>query len=161
MFGSKQKFLGVHLIGLMSAFDAEAFASSSIAEANDTKFTPVPEGEYAAVIKKKAFRNLDEKGMLLLDITWGVDDAAAKEVTGMKEPTVRQTVFIDRNEQGALDMGKGKNVGLGKLREGIGLNAPGQPFNFNMLEGRAGRISVKHRTHEGSIFAEVKEVTKL
>jgi hypothetical protein len=145
---------------MSTVFDPESFAGMSIDQSNDTKFTPVPEGEYPATMKKKEFRPSD-KGYLILDLSWAVDDAGAKEVTGMKEPTVRQSIFLDRLENGALDTSKGKNVKLGQLREATGLNVPGQPFNFNMLDGKVARVKVKHRQYEGDTFAEVKEVTKL
>lgn len=157
MFG-KQKI--VALAGLFSAFDPDQFSAMSVEGQNDTKYVPVPEGEYAAVITKKVFRPTD-KGQLILDVTWKIDDATVAEAVGMKEPTVRQSVFIDRLENGSLDMGKGKNVKLGQLREAVGLNKPGQVFNFNMLEGRAALIKVKHRQYEGDTFADVKDVTAL
>ena len=58
-------------------------------------------------------------------------------------------------------MGKGQNVGLGRLREAVGLNSPGQPFAFSMLTGRVAKVVVKHRIHEDKIFAEVKAVAKM
>lgn len=163
MFGrTRHHVIGAVIAGIFadSPFDPEQFAATSVAEPNDTKFIPVPEDEYQAIIKSKKFRPTD-KGQLILDIVWVIDSEQAKLITGMKEPQVRHSIFLDRLDNGALDMSKGKNVKLGQLREALGLNTPGQPFNFNMLEGKAARVKVKHRTFEGDIFAEVKEVTKI
>jgi hypothetical protein len=139
-------------------FDASVFESQQFNDANDTRYVAIPEGEYLALIKEKKFRQ--EKGYTILDVTWLIDDAGVKEATGMKEPTVRQSIFLDVTQSGGLDFGKGKNVRLGRLREATGLNTPGQPFSFNMLEGRPARISVKHRLHDGETYSDVKEVTK-
>ena len=57
-------------------------------------------------------------------------------------------------------MGKGKNVGLGRLREAADLNVPGAPFSFAMFEGRPVKVSVKHRVVDDRIFDEVKAVAE-
>lgn len=140
-------------------FDPSVFESQQFTDANDTKYVAIPEGEYTGLIKEKKIRN--EKGYTILDIQWIIDDQGVKDLTGMKEPTVRQSIFLDVTPNGGLDFGKGKNVKFGRLREAVGLNTPGQPFSFGMLEGRPARVSIKHRMHEGDVFADVKEVTKL
>lgn len=140
-------------------FDPSVFEQQQFTEQNDTKYVAIPEGEYPAMIKSKKFRS--EKGYTILDIVWAIDDAGVKEVTGMKEPTVRQSIFLDVTSAGGLDFGKGKNVKLGRLREATGLNTPGQPFSFNMLEGRPARVSLKHRIDGEDTYSDVKEVTKL
>lgn len=139
-------------------FDPSVFEQQQFTEPNDTRYVAIPEGEYMALVKEKKFRN--EKGYTILDITWLVDDAGVRETTGMKDPIVRQSIFLDTTAQGGLDFGRGKNVKLGRLREALGLNQPGQPFSFNMIEGRPARVSIKHRLYEGDTFADVKEVTK-
>lgn len=140
-------------------FDPSVFETQQFNEPNDTRYVAIPEGEYAALIKEKKFRQ--EKGYTILDVAWIIDDQGVRDLTGMKEPTVRQSIFLDMIAGGGLDFGKGKNVKLGRLREATGLNTPGMPFSFAMLEGRPARVSIKHRIHEGDTFADVKEVTKL
>lgn len=148
----------------MSAFDLDTFMSTSVTEANDTKIVPVPEGEFLAVITKTEPRVLDKgsmAGRLVMDITYQIDDQSVRDATGLDKPTVRQSLFLDTTEHGTLDMGKGKNISLGKLREATGMNVPGKPFSFNALFGLPVRVLVKHRsTDDGSIFADVKGVTK-
>lgn len=143
-----------------SAFDLDAFMSATVTDANDTKITPVPEGEYMAVISKTALKQIEKgtmAGRLVLDVTYEIDDQAARDATGMDKPTVRQGIFLDTTEHGTLEVGKGKNVTLGKLREAVGLNVPGKPFAFSMLFGLPVRILVKHRQAEdGTIFTDVK-----
>jgi hypothetical protein len=101
------------------------------------------------------------KSGMALDVTWSIDDAAVKEQLGRQEVTVKQGIMLDVTETGGLDMGKGKNVSLGRLREATNLNQPGQPFGFRMLEGRPAKVKVEHRIDGDNIYAEVKQVAKL
>ncbi len=147
-----------------SAFDPQAFLDSSVTEANDTKVIPVPIGEYLGVIEKLAPRQWQSKdgtqSGLALDITWLIEDDEVKQFLGRDTVTVRQGIMLDVLPNGSLDMSKGKNIGLGRLREAVGMNNPGQPFSFLQLPGQMARVSVKHRLVEDDTFAEVKAVTK-
>ena len=141
-----------------SVFDPDTFLSSTTTEASSTEYVPVPEGEYLAVVTKVAARATERAK--ILDVTWEIDDEAVKAETGLEHPTVRQSVFLDVNEQGALETGKGKNVDLGRLREAVGQNTPGQPWSPTMLEGQVARVRVAHRMYEGRTYADVKGVAK-
>lgn len=147
----------------MSMFDPAMFLEMTVTEANSTESIPVPEGEYLAVVTEVKARTWQsktdaEKSGIALDITWEIDDANVKEVVGRDKVTVKQGIMLDLNEAGGLDVGKGRNVNLGRLREAVGLNVPGQPFSFTMLNGRVGKVQISHRVHEGQIFADVKGV---
>ena len=118
----------------MTTFDPASLFDSTTTEVNDTKILPIPEGEYLAVIESaevKTWASRDGLSSgLRLDVTWLIDDEAAKTATGRDKLTVRQGVMLDLNEAGnGLDMGKGKNVALGRLREATDLNAPVQTKN--------------------------------
>lgn len=149
-----------HRVLLHTAFDPDQFAQMPIEGANATEFIPIDEGEYPGVIQKYEFRPT-EKGQLILDITWKVDDQQQQEKTGRENLTARQSIFLDRLPNGSLDMSQGKNVQLGRLREALGMNTPGQAFTFTMLTGQAARVKVKNRKYEDDIFSEVKGVTRL
>lgn len=147
----------------MSQFDADAFMNSSVAEANSTQYTPVPEGEFQASIASVTPRSTNT-GKALLNIGWKVDDETVRVETGMAEPMVYQTIWLDVTDSGGLDMGKGKNVGLGKLRDALGQNKPGQPWSPGMLVGQVALIRVAHsidKRDNVSIQAEVKAVAAL
>lgn len=150
----------------MSAFDVEAFMSSATTEANSTRSEPVPEGEYTAIAhisddpQNPAVRTT-MSGKVVLDVHWSIDDAGVKEVTGRDDPQVRQSIFLDIDANGRLDVSKGKNLQLGRLREALGLNTPGIPFKFADISGKVARVLVKHRLDaEGTTWADVKGVTK-
>lgn len=147
----------------MSQFDADQFMNSSISDANSTQYTPVPEGEFQASINAVTPR-VTGTGKALLNVAWKVDDEQVRTETGMAEPTVYQTIWLDVTESGGLDVGKGKNVGLGKLRDALGQNKPGSPWSPGMLVGQVALIRVGHsidKRDNVSIQAEVKAVAAL
>lgn len=152
-------------------FDVNQLVDMQLNDANDTKVVPVPEGEYRATLLKFEPRQWSSKDGsktgVSLDITWEIDDTdgAVKAITGRDKNTVRQSVgldFIDGTSN--LDMGKGRNVGLGRLREACGLNVPGKSFSFNQLPGNYALVNVKHRAADDgtdTVYAEVKAVAKI
>lgn len=147
------------------SFDPNTFLNTTYEEANDTKITPCPVGEYLAVASKvdaKTWASLDgSKSGVKLEILWEIDDANVKQLLGRDKVTSRQNIWLDLNEAGTgLDLGKGKNVGLGRLREALDLNTPGQAFAFSMIEGRLAKVMVSHRVDGEDIYDEVKKVAK-
>lgn len=149
----------------MGSFDPSLFLNSTFTEANATQSEPIDEGEYNAVPEKVECRQWTSKdgskSGLALDITWAIDDASVKAKLGREKVTVRQGIMLDMNEQGGLDMGKGRNVTLGRLRDALGLNVNGQPFSFNMITGRPAKIKVSQRPDGDAIYNDVKGVTRL
>jgi hypothetical protein len=149
----------------MSSFNPDQFLDMQVSESNDTKVIPVPAGEWNAVIEGVKVRpwqakNDSSNAGLALDLQWGISDPAVLEAVQRDKATVKQGIMLDLTEGGGLDMGKGKNVSLGRLREAIGLNEPGKPFSFSMLVGRMAKVNVTHRVVGEDIFADVKGVIK-
>ena len=153
----------------MSIFDPSSFLDMSVDTANSTVSIPVPAGEFVAFVDKVEARPWTSKADpsksgIALDILWNIDDAGVKQMLDREKVTVKQGIMLDLTETGGLDMGKGKNVGLGRLREATGLNEQGRPFAFRMLEGKAAKVIVEHRSDPKNtevIYAEVKAVAKL
>lgn len=153
------------------SFNPEAFMNAVFTEANDTTITPCPAGEFPAQIteltpKSGTISKGDRAGetWARLDILWETTDPVAQAATGREKVRVRQGVMLDLLPNGGLDMSKGKNVQLGKLREAVGLNVPGAPFSPAQLVGRSARIVVGHRIDERdgvTIQAEVKTTAPL
>lgn len=144
----------------MSTFNPDNFLNTETAEANATSFTPVPENEYTASIKEIKPRSTDS-GKAILDVVWSIDDAAAAAATGITNPTVRQSIFLDITEAGGLDVGAGKNVQLGKVREALGQNAKGKTWRPGNLIGGVARVTVKHRLVGEDTYADIKGVAAL
>jgi len=148
---------------MSNAFDPQAFLDSSITEANDTKVIPVPIGEYLGIIEKVVPRQWQSKdgtqSGVALDLTWLIEDQDVKAFLGRDEVKCKQGIMLDILPSGALDMSKGKNIGLGRLREAVGMNKQGVAFSFQNLPGLTAKVSVKHRMTDDDTFAEVKGVT--
>ena len=150
-----------------SLFNAESFLQQSVTGALDTAFPTIPAGEYPAIVKKIEARQMQntkepEKGdFTVLDIHWGIDDAAAKAETGLDEPTCRQSLFLDLDENGQLDVSPKKNIGLGRLREALGLNNPDKPFSFGDLMNQPALVRVEHKPNANDPENPYANVTKV
>lgn len=152
----------------MSAFDPETFMQTEIAGSLDTKMIPVPEGQYTARIEKVDARKIKPRDggeeRLVVDITWEIDDqdSSVQQVTQREKNTVRQSLFLDLTSEGGLDMGKGKNIQLGRLREALDQNGSGH-WSFAMLQGQYAMIFVKqtHDNDKDETYANVVKVAPL
>lgn len=146
-------------------FDPNSFLDSEIKDANSTTTVPVPMGEYQAVVKDVSIASGTSKDTgnpwARLNVTWSIEDEAVKKLLDRKEVTSRQAFLLDISESGALDMGVGKNVRLGRLREALGLNEKGKAFSMRMMTGRMAKVLVKHDTYEGVVRDLVDSVIKL
>jgi len=147
-------------------FNPDQFLDTTIDNSNDTSTIPVPVGEYTGIVDKVAARQWTKKddpsvGGIALDILWIVDSTDVCQLLGREKVTCKQGIMLDLTESGGIDMGKGRNIGLGRLREALDLNTPGKPFSFNMLPGQVAKINITHRISGEDIFAEVKSVSKL
>lgn len=148
------------------SFDADSFLNASIQGSNSTKTIPVPIGDYQGALEKVEPRQWQSqdglKTGISLDVTWLIEDQGVKDFLGRDTVSCRQSIMLDIDPNtGGLDMAPGKNVGLGRLREAVGLNDPSKPFSFHELPGRMAKVSVKHRIVGEDTYAEVKGTAKL
>lgn len=149
-------------------FDVQGLLDQQVEGEMSTVAVPVPEGEFVAVITKIDARQWQSKdgtkSGVSLDVSWEIqDDGSVQAITGREKNIVRQSVGLDFTESNQLDMGRGRNISLGRLREAVGLNSPGKPFSFNQLPGQLAKIVVKHRAADDgtdTVYAEVKAVAK-
>jgi hypothetical protein len=150
----------------MSAFDPKTFAQMTFKGANSTAIIPVPPGDQEGVITKYEilpWQNKDDpsKAGLKCNVFFDIDSPNIKAVTKRDQNIVRHEFFLDLTPEGMLNMGEGQNVKLGRLREAIGLNAPGQEWSFDMFVGRRALCAISHREYDGQQIAECKAVAKL
>jgi hypothetical protein len=153
------------------AFDTQSFLSSATTSANDTRVIPCPVGTYQALIEKVEARQWQSKdgskSGVALDVTWSIEDADVKSALNRENVSVRQGVMLDTKVTAegkiVLDDSTGKNIGLGRLREAVGKNRPGETFSFDMLPGLMANVTVSHREGETSddVFPEIKKVGRL
>ena len=139
-------------------FDPDTFLQTETSETGDTEYTPIPEGEYTGVIKEIK-SGVTSNGSPFLNVLWTIDDQEVKDFTGMPEPTCRQTLWLDVNENGSLEFGPNKNIGLNRLRSALGQN-DGKPWSPLMMEGQVARVLVKQSTNAetGVTYANVTQV---
>lgn len=148
-----------------SAFDKEAFMHTETEAAMETKFTPVPEGEYNAYIEDVEADTIktDDGNKPVLQINYTITDEPLKELMDMERVIVRQTVWLDFEEDGTLAFGQNKNVRLGLIRDAVGQNEDGASWSPAMLKG-GGPVVIKvgHRynkvTDEGP-YPTVQRIT--
>lgn len=149
----------------MTQFDPQAFLDTQTTEVNDTRVNPCPIGEWPAGIDgvdmKSGVSQKTNEPWTRLNVKWKVEGCEANRIADRDPMYITQGILLDITESGGLDMGKGKNIGLGRLRDAVGLNKPGQPFSFRMLVGRSAKIRVDHREYEGNLFDDVKGAVAL
>jgi len=128
-------------------FDEESFMSQTTDQEGSIYVTPVPRGEYLALIetlKPRPWKSEKTgKSGLSVDITYGViDDGKLLEAQIGRVPKLTQGYFCDLIEGTTqLDFSVGKNVQINRVRDACGQNVPGQAWNLGMLRG-AGPISI-------------------
>ena len=145
-------------------FDPNAFLEQVVAEVGSTEATPIPAGEYLAFIDKKEVTTWQKKddptvSGVKLKITWTLEDQAVRDLLGRDKVTVAQDIMLDLTDTGSLDMGKGRNVELNRLRAAVDLNVSG--FSFHQLDGRMARVTVKQdqdKNDPQKFYARVKAV---
>lgn len=145
-------------------FDPNAFLEQVITEVGSTEATPIPAGEYLAFIDKKEVTTWQKKddptvSGVKLKVTWTLEDQAVRDLLGRDKVTVAQDIMLDITDTGSLDMGKGRNVELNRLRAAVDLNVSG--FSFNQLDGRMARVTVKQdqdKNDPQKFYARVKAV---
>lgn len=147
---------------MTGTFDPQTFLNAQYDEALDTKVVPCPVGEYPAIADKIDVRPWAAKdgtsSGLKLVILWDIQDDNVKSLLGRDRVIVPQEQMLDLTDTGNLDFGKGKNVGLGRIRAALDLNEPGQPFSFPMIQGRLAKVMVTHRPYGEDLFNEIKKI---
>ncbi len=163
------------ILRLCSPFDADAFMGQTVDGALDTTIVIPPEGDYRAMIgsfdsetgfrtftAKEGTKNAGKEYTIFQPPFVLQDDPRLVEVKtarGQDQITVaHKGMFLDLTDQGGLDVGKGKNVDLGRLRDAVGQNTqPG--WRFTNLIG-AGPIMV-HIFHEKDQQDETKKYARI
>lgn len=137
-------------------FSADDFLNMAVEGVGSLVVTPIPQGNYLALIGQddnsirfSASDRTDGKPgkYYMLSVTFDlVDDQGLirAQIDG-RDPKHTESYFVDMLEQPGqrpqLDMGKGKNVKLNRLREALGQNT-GAPWQPSMLRG-AGPVQIQ------------------
>lgn len=153
---------------MTNVFDPATYMTMTVDQEGSTKAVPIPVGDYTAVISEPKTRTWQgradpSKSGIALDITYDLElPEAVKAELGRDKATVTQGIMLDLLENGGLDMGKGKNLQLNRLREACDLNRAGVPFNFMMFQGRVVTVKIGHRLGDnGDVYTDVKAVARM
>jgi hypothetical protein len=152
----------------MNTFNAEQFMGTTTKDVHETKIITVPDGVYKGQITKLDFRTIAAKDTnperIIMEVLWEIldSDGKLKKITGLEKNTVRQSIWLDMHE-GKLEVGPGKNIGLGRLREAVGQNKPGKEWAPSHLNQQMATIQVKGQLNkmDNEIYAQVSRVSKL
>ena len=147
----------------MSSFNPETFLFTETTSSFETAVVPVPVGEWSAIIKSIKPRALSD-GRGVLDVYWIVLDEEVKAELDMAEPMVRQSIWLDLDDNGILADGKNKNVQLGQLRDAVSQNRKGQPWAPGMLVNQMAKVKVSHsidKRDNKTVQADVTGVTAI
>jgi hypothetical protein len=146
-----------------SAFDPEEFLSGSIDGTNSTVYVPCPIGEYQAIVEGLKPRQWSKDGSsgVYLDIQWRIEDPQVLEALGRDKVIVTQSFPLEFDANSRVSTRAGANVPLGRVREAVNLNTPGQLFSITQLIGQFAKVQVKHDIFRGEPQAKVASVSRL
>ena len=151
----------------MSAFDPTAFLNATV-DAPLERRAPLPEGDYTAIIGEPAVRVAQGKKdpsqtYTFLDVPLTVQVPAEMQNDHDLPPTisVRDSMFLDIAESGGMDLRPGKNSGLRRYREALGMNKAGQPFSIAQMQGQALRVKVTHTLYNEQVQEQVGGIAAL
>lgn len=129
----------------------EDFLSKPTEGEMSTKQTPIPEGDYLAVIDKLEFVSIPTKNgeAPAFNVNWKIDNPTLQQELG-RPLFVRQTLWLDITDSDELDNSPGRNVALGRLRAAVGQNSPSKAWSPNELLGCVANIAVKQSFKKNS-----------
>lgn len=149
---------------MSTTFNPDDFMNQAVGEGSTT-VTPIPPGEYYATIEKvepKPYTRKDTgEGGINLMVTFKLmdDNGSLAEQIG-RPPMVTQSYFTDLSPSGGLDMGKGKNIQINRLRDALGQNAPN--WTPGMLQGAGPcKVVVSNDLVNDVLYSRIKSVGKM
>lgn len=149
---------------MSKGFDVEALLETQIEGSLSTSRDPIPEGDYTGVvddIKARTITMRDGDEKVIVSVMWNIDDAEVAAELGVDNLRCKQDLWVDLTDEGGLDLGKGKNIDLGRLREALGQNGD-RAWTFQHLVGKTATleiIQVPDKDDPDTIYNRVKTVT--
>lgn len=132
------------------------------------KRPPLPVGDYLAIIGEVTcvpWQN-QAKGTsglrYVVPLTIQVPPATLDEL-GIDPKTViklTDSIMLDLNDQGGLDLGLGKNSGLRRYREALDMNKPGDTFSPRKMMGQPILVKLTHEMYQDQVQERIGGVTK-
>ncbi len=151
------------------AFDAAALLNATTTNAGSTEFLLLPtDEEFVANLRvdsdpAKAFKQgvKDGRDWLMLNVQVELSGARIAELlAGRDKRTIQWGIPLDVTPSGGLDMGKGMNVTLNKLREAVGQRKEGSKWGVSDLNGQTIRVKIKQRKVDDKVYDDIGSFTK-
>lgn len=156
----------------MSQFDPQTFLDAQQNEVNEkrpplpTENPDSPDGLFTAVIGEIStatgtIGKGDKQGQpwLSMIVPLRIQVPAAVQGIGLPpEITLTDRAFLDLTAQGGIDNSKGKNRQQRAYREATGMNRPGEPFAWRMLQGKVVKVKISHELYNEQIQERVAAV---
>ena len=151
----------------MSVFDPDTFLQQTATDApSETEAVLLPEGDYDLVVKKLGIKETQGGSHMLL-IRWfpelSPDQATQIGLDPQKVFTIQQRLFLDIDtETGKLEKGKNVNLALGRVRDAVNQNRPGEWRIMDLMGCRARGhvVQVQVFNDPGRMVNEVSMVSK-
>lgn len=154
-----------------SGFDPSILLGATLTDAN-VRRPAIPAGlSFPGTLGIPTTRNTEGKkesnlGQVYtwVDIPIEVDvtsNPQVREAQNQDKVGLRYSFRLDLLASGGMDMSPGKNNGLRILRDALGMNEPGKPFNLLMITGRQVLCRISNRPYQGEVYDEVEGIAKL
>ncbi len=152
----------------MANFDPMQFVDMEISAPTE-KRPPLPVGDYTAQIGEvtcvpwQSQKDSSKSGLryvVPLDIQV---PPSVKESLGLSTDTIKLTdsIMLDMNDAGQLDLSPGRNSGLRRYREALNMNKPGDVFSARKMQGQLILVKVTHEIWNEQIQERVGGVAKV
>ena len=125
-------------------------------------------GDYTAVIKELvpatwSAKDGSKSGMkfnvkLSVEIPLAVREQLNLETDTL---TLSDSIMLDVTDGAGLDWGQGKNAGLRRYREALGMNVAGQPFSPARMVGQPLKVKVGQDVYNNELVERVQGVAAL
>lgn len=151
----------------MANFDPLQFVDMEINEAME-KRPPLPVQDYVAIIGEvtcvpwQSKTDSSKSGLRYVVPLKLQVPPEIKANLKLATDTVQLTdsIMLDLNEGGGIDTAPGKNNGLRKYREALGMNKPGEPFSARRMQGQPILVKLEHELYQGEVQERIGGVAK-
>jgi len=146
------------------SFDLDSFLDTPTSGALETRFKPMPAGDYEAIVEEMSqpeMRSFKDKqtgetvSKPAFTVTYRVLDDDVVEAMKPGNPTIRQNIWLNVNDAGALDMEQ--NLPLGRLMEAAGVDME-KKWTPRDAQSATVMVRVAHSEYQGETYANVTRV---
>jgi len=150
-----------------SIFDPNSFLTAQITEVS-VKRPPITAGlEIIGVVTKVEMKTWQGKKdptqsgikadvSVEFDMTQDPNEMA--RIGGLAKLTLVDSIMLNLNDGGGIDMAPGKNTRLRQWREALDMNKAGEAFSFANMAGRLVGTKIKHEPYNDEIFDKIGEL---